>query len=194
MVSVLPHEVRETGQDDEKCRKYLQSVDSESAPGRIVPLVHEMMAEKFNGIVDDYDWTFCQIQYNFMDIEYQAGTRGLQYAAKKGLAVVIMEPLRGGQLTAKIPKSVNELWESAIARRTPADWALQWIWDHAEVSVLLSGMSTMEQVIENLDSADRAEAGTLSKEELTLIDKVREEYRRISPIPCTNCKYWNYQN
>ena len=146
--------------------------------------------EVFKDIVDAYDkWTFCQVQYNYMDIEYQAGTGGIQYATQKGLAVVIMEPLRGGQLTAKIPESVAVLWESAKAHRTPADWALQWIWNHSEVSVLLSGMSTMEQVIENLDSADRAGAGTLSKEELILIDKVREEYRRIAPIACTNCKY-----
>jgi predicted aldo/keto reductase-like oxidoreductase len=144
----------------------------------------------FKDIVDAYDrWTFCQIQYNFMDIEYQAGTKGLQYAANKGLAVVIMEPLRGGQLTAKIPKSVAELWGSAIVRRTPADWALQWIWNHPEVSVLLSGMSTMQQVIENLDNADRSGADILSEEELILIDKVLEEYRRLAPLPCTNCKY-----
>ncbi|UCH23379.1 MAG: aldo/keto reductase [Deltaproteobacteria bacterium] len=146
--------------------------------------------EVFKDIVDAYDrWTFCQIQYNFMDIEYQAGAQGLQYAAHKGLAVVIMEPLRGGQLTHKIPKSVSELWESAPIKRTPADWALQWIWNHAEVSVILSGMSTMQQVIENLDSAERSGAGMLSKEELILIDKVREEYRRLVPVLCTNCKY-----
>jgi predicted aldo/keto reductase-like oxidoreductase len=146
--------------------------------------------EVFKDIVDAYDrWTFCQIQYNFMDIEYQAGTEGLQYAAHKGLAVVIMEPLRGGQLTNKVPKSVAELWQTATARRAPADWALQWIWNHPEVSVILSGMSTMQHVIENLDSADHSAAGILSKEELILIDKVREEYRRLVPVACTNCKY-----
>ena len=146
--------------------------------------------EVFKDIVDAYDrWTFCQIQYNFMDIEYQAGTKGLQYAAHKGLAVVIMEPLRGGQLTNKVPKSVAELWQTATARRTPADWALQWIWNHPEVSVILSGMSTMQHVIENLDSADHSATGILSKEELILIDKVREEYRRLVPVACTNCKY-----
>ena len=144
----------------------------------------------FKDIVNATDrWTFCQIQYNFMDIEYQAGIKGLQYAANKGLAVVVMEPLRGGQLTTKIPKSVAELWESANIRRTPADWALQWIWNHSEVSVTLSGMSTMQHVIENLDSADRSGAGILTDEELILIDKVREEYRRLAPVPCTNCKY-----
>ena len=144
----------------------------------------------FKEIVDAYDnWAFCQIQYNFMDIDYQAGSKGLQYAAGKGLAVVVMEPLRGGQLTNKIPKSVSNLWEGAPVRRTPADWALQWIWNHSEVSVLLSGMSTMQQVTENLESADRSAESLLSDEELILIDKVRDEYRKLVPVPCTNCKY-----
>lgn len=144
----------------------------------------------FKDIVNATDrWTFCQIQYNFIDIEYQAGIKGLQYAADKGLAVVVMEPLRGGQLTTKIPKSVAELWENANIRRTPTDWALQWIWNHSEVSVTLSGMSTMQHVIENIDSADRSGAGILTDDELILIDNVREEYRRLAPVPCTNCKY-----
>jgi predicted aldo/keto reductase-like oxidoreductase len=144
----------------------------------------------FKDIVDAYDnWTFCQIQYNFMDIEYQAGTQGLQYAASKGLAVVIMEPLRGGQLTTKIPNTVAELWKTAPVNRTPADWALQWIWHQPEVSVVLSGMSNLQQVVENLESAERSAEGLLSKEELRLIDNVREEYRRLVPVPCTNCKY-----
>ena len=146
--------------------------------------------EVFKDIVDSYDrWTFCQIQYNFMDIEYQAGAEGLQYAADKGLAVVIMEPLRGGQLTAKVPPSIAELWDSAVVRRTPADWALQWVWNHAEASVLLSGMSTMQHVIENLASGDHSGADILSEAELILIDKVREEFRRLAPVPCTKCKY-----
>lgn len=146
--------------------------------------------EVFKDIVDAYDrWTFCQIQYNFMDIEYQAGAEGLQYAADKGLAVVIMEPLRGGQLTAKVPPSIAELWDSAVVRRTPADWALQWVWNHAEASVLLSGMSTMQHVIENLASGDHSGADILSEAELILIDNVREEFRRLAPVPCTKCKY-----
>ena len=144
----------------------------------------------FKDIVDAYDrWTFCQIQYNFMDVEYQAGIKGLQYAADKGLAVVIMEPLRGGQLTNKIPPSVTELWQSAAVHRTPADWALQWVWNHPQVSVLLSGMSTMQHVIENHDCADRSGAALLTEDELNLVDKIRQEYRRLVPIPCTNCKY-----
>jgi predicted aldo/keto reductase-like oxidoreductase len=146
--------------------------------------------EVFKNIVDAYDrWTFCQIQYNLMDIEYQAGTKGLEYAASKGLAVVVMEPLRGGQLTQKVPQSVEKIWQGSAVQRTPADWALQWVWSRPEVSVVLSGMSTMQQVSQNLASADRSGAGMLSGEELVLVDKVRDEYRRLAPIPCTHCKY-----
>jgi predicted aldo/keto reductase-like oxidoreductase len=143
----------------------------------------------FREIVDAYDWPFCQIQYNYMDTEYQAGTRGLQYAAQKGLAVVIMEPLRGGQITRRPPASVAKLWESAGVRRTPAEWGLQWVWSHPEVSVALSGMSAMQELVGNLESADRSAAGLLTGEELALVSQVREEYRKLSPIPCTGCKY-----
>ncbi len=170
----------------------LNWAESAIADGRIQHLgfsFHDEF-EVFKEIVDAYDkWTFCQIQYNFMDVEYQAGLKGLQYAADKGLAVVIMEPLRGGQLTNKVPPSVADLWQSAATHRTPADWALQWIWNHPQVSVVLSGMSTMQHVLENLAYADRSGAALLSEEELVLVDKIRHEYRRIVPVPCTNCKY-----
>ncbi|MDY6845098.1 MAG: aldo/keto reductase [Thermodesulfobacteriota bacterium] len=146
--------------------------------------------ESFKEIIDDYDkWTFCQIQYNFMDVEYQAGVKGLHYAQEKGLAVVVMEPIRGGQLTKNPPKSVTKLWESALVQRTPADWALQWIWNQPEVSVVLSGMTVMQHVIENIESANRSGNNSLTDQELSLIDKVRDEYRELSPIPCTHCKY-----
>ena len=144
----------------------------------------------FKEIVDAYDrWTFCQIQYNFMDTEYQAGTKGLQYAADKGLAVVVMEPIRGGQLAKSPPESVVQLWESASKKRSPAEWALQWVWNHPEVSTVLSGMTAMEQVIENVETAGRSGPKTLTEEELSLIGQVRDEYRKKSPIPCTRCQY-----
>jgi predicted aldo/keto reductase-like oxidoreductase len=144
----------------------------------------------FKEIVDAYDnWTFCQIQYNYMDVDYQAGERGLKYAADKGLGVVIMEPLRGGQLTKNPPQPVAKLWATAPQQRTPADWGLQWVWNQPEVSVVLSGMSTMQHVIENIASADRSRVGTLTKDELALIDRVRDAYRKLTPIPCTSCRY-----
>ena len=143
----------------------------------------------FKEIVDAYDWTFCQIMYNYMDVEFQAGTEGLRYAASKGLAVVIMEPLRGGSLSQPAPEPVAKLWASATTQRSQAEWALQWLWNQPEVSLCLSGMTTMQHVEENVASAGRSGVGNLSDEELALIDRVREAYRTLSPIPCTDCKY-----
>ena len=143
----------------------------------------------FKEIIDAYDlWTFCQIQYNYMDVENQAGTKGLQYATSKGLAVVVMEPLLGGKLV-KPPEEVQRIWDAAPKQRTPADWALQWLWSQPEVSVILSGMSTMEQVEQNLVSADNSRVGLLTEEELALIPDVRKRYNDLCPIPCTKCRY-----
>jgi predicted aldo/keto reductase-like oxidoreductase len=145
--------------------------------------------DAFKQIVDAYDnWTFAQVQYNYMDIDHQAGRRGVEYAAGKGLAVVVMEPIRGGQL-ARPRGRVAEVWESAAPKRSPAAWALLWVWNHPGVSLVLSGMSTMEQVVENVALADSARPGMLAPEELALIDRAREAYEGLAPIPCTNCKY-----
>jgi len=146
--------------------------------------------DAFKKIVDDYDnWILAQIQYNYMDVEFQAGRRGLEYAANKGLAPVIMEPLRGGRLSAKPPKAIAKLWESASQKHTPADRALQWVWNQPEVAVVLSGMSAMEQVVENVASAEHSGSSTLTADEVKLVDRVREAYLGLKPIPCTNCGY-----
>jgi len=170
----------------------LRWAESAMADGRIGYLgfsFHDDF-EVFKEIVDAYDnWTLCQIQYNYMDVEHQAGTRGLKYAAGKGLAVVIMEPLRGGRLSKEPPAQVAKLWASAPQKRTPAEWALQWVWNHPEPPVVLSGMSAMEHVVENVAIADRSGPGTLTADELGLIDQVREAYRQLSPVPCTSCGY-----
>jgi len=144
--------------------------------------------EVFEEIVSGYDWTFCQIQHNYMDIENQAGTKGLRYAASKGLGVIIMEPLLGGRLVTP-PEPVQELWDTAKRKRTPADWALQWLWSQPEVSVVLSGMSAMQHVQENVASAARSSLGLLTQEELALVAKVRERYSELCPVPCTQCRY-----
>ena len=145
--------------------------------------------EAFQEIIDGCDgWTLCQIQYNYMDIENQAGTRGLRYAASKGLAVVVMEPVRGGRL-ADPPEAVQQIWDGAAKRRSSADWALQWVWNQPEVAVALSGMSTMQQVEENVASAAASGVGSLSAEELALFEQVRAKYEDLCPIPCTRCDY-----
>jgi predicted aldo/keto reductase-like oxidoreductase len=144
--------------------------------------------EVFKEIVDAHDWTFCQIQHNYMDIEFQAGTEGLQYAASKGIAVVIMEPLLGGRLVDPPPR-IQELWDTAAKKRAPADWALQWLWNQPEVSVVLSGMSAMPHVEQNVASADVSGVGALTEEELALYDQVRAKYKELTAIPCTQCAY-----
>jgi predicted aldo/keto reductase-like oxidoreductase len=144
--------------------------------------------EVFQEIIDGYnDWTFCQIQYNYMDTEHQAGTKGLQYAASKGLAVVIMEPLLGGRL-ANPPATVLDVFKG-YGEKTPADWALQWVWNQPEVSLLLSGMSAMRQVEENILSANKSGIGSMRAEELAVIQQAREKYRNMTLIPCTKCGY-----
>ena len=170
----------------------LQAAEKAIADGRIKYLGFSFHddCETFKGIVDDYDnWTFAQIQYNYMDTEYQAGTEGLKYAADKGIAMVIMEPIRGGQLAKKPPEAVAKVWETALSSRTPAEWALQWIWNQPEVSVVLSGMTTMQHVTENLESAHRSGIGYLTEEEVALVEKAVEAYQSVSPVPCTKCQY-----
>jgi hypothetical protein len=146
--------------------------------------------EVFQEIVDATDlWTFCQIQYNYMDVDRQAGTKGLHYAADKGLAVVIMEPLRGGQLTNSVPPSIQAIWDSALVQRTPAAWGLLWLWHQPQVSVVLSGMTMIDHVVENVAVADGSRPGLLSEEELAIVRRVREQYQALCPIPCTGCRY-----
>ena len=145
--------------------------------------------DAFKEIVDGYDgWAMCLIQHNYMDIENQAGTEGLRYAASKGLAVAIMEPLLGGNL-ARPPEDVKRLFADYDPERSPAEWALLWLWNQPEVSVVLSGMSAMEQVEDNLRFADRSGVNTMSEEELQVIDRVREAYGKKAAIACTQCGY-----
>jgi predicted aldo/keto reductase-like oxidoreductase len=143
----------------------------------------------FREIVDAYErWAVCQIQYNYMDIDEQAGTEGLAYAAHRGLPVVVMEPLLGGRL-ADPPEAVRKIWQTAGEKRTPVDWALRWLWNQPEVTVVLSGMGTFEQVEQNIASASSSGVGTLDASALALIDRVRAAYREFRAVPCTQCRY-----
>jgi hypothetical protein len=144
----------------------------------------------FKTIIDGYDnWALCQIQYNYMDEDYQAGVRGLRYAAGRGLAVIVMEPLRGGLLAGSVPEPVKQIWDRAPVQRSSAEWALQWVWNQSEVTVALSGMNSMQQVKENLASAQRSRVGSLTEDELALIARARDAYLALCPIPCTDCRY-----
>ena len=139
--------------------------------------------------MDAHQWVFCQIQYNYLDEEYQAGTEGLQYAAARGLGVVVMEPLRGGNLGVPAPADVQAIWNEAKTRRTPAQWVLRWVWNHPEVTVVLSGMNDETHIRENLEIAGTARAGGLTAEELQLVERAGEVYRRLMKVGCTGCGY-----
>lgn len=168
----------------------LRWADEKMAAGRFDYLgfsFHDEL-DVFKEIVDAYDWTMCQIQYNYMDVEIQAGRKGVEYAANKGLAIVVMEPLRGGKLGQQ-PQPIMQVWDSAPQKRSPAEWALLWVLDQPEISVALSGMSTMEQVVENVAVASRSAPGILTDDELALYDRVRDAYQGLCPIPCTSCAY-----
>jgi uncharacterized protein len=171
----------------------LKWAESKMAQGKIGYLgfsFHDSY-EAFKDIVDDYDnWTMSQIQYNYIDADRQAGTKGLNYAASKGLAVVIMEPLRGGLLAKTPPVEVARVWEQTpVGNRSRVEWALDWVWNNPGVSTVLSGMSTMEQVVQNVEYAERSGVNKMSNTELAFIDRVKGTYHNLIPIPCSNCRY-----
>lgn len=145
--------------------------------------------ETFAPIVDSYDWDFCQIQYNIIDEHFQAGINGIRYAKSKGLNVFVMEPLRGGMLVGKMPKSVASIYEQAQVERSPADWALRWILNHEEVTMLLSGMNFEPHIVENIETASSSFVNSMTEHELEIIDEVRKCYNEILTVKCTVCKY-----
>jgi uncharacterized protein len=170
----------------------LAAMERAKADGRIGHLgfsFHDSL-DCFKTIVDGYDaWEFCQIQYNFLDAEYQAGTAGLEHAAKAGLGVVVMEPLRGGGITRDVPDAVQRIWARAKTQRSPAEWALRWVLNRPEVVTVLSGMNSRAQLTENLACAEAARAGLMTAEELALIGEVATFYHGKTKVPCTTCGY-----
>ena len=144
--------------------------------------------EDFEFILNDWDWDMVQIQYNFMDINNQAGTKGLKLAGSKGIPVVIMEGLLGGRLS-KAPVNVQSLYDAYPVKRSPVEWAFRWLCNHPEVSVVLSGCNEAEQIDENLRIFDTVEPNIMSEEELKLMEDVREAYLSRTRIGCTGCRY-----
>ncbi len=144
--------------------------------------------EVFKEIIDFHNWDIAQIQHNFVDIDYQASTKGLKYAANKGIAVVIMEPIKGGKLANPTPE-VAEILEKASIKRTPVDWALQFLWNKPEVTVVLSGMGSYQMVEENLNSANNSGIDQLSSQENEIIEQIARAFRKVIKIPCTACGY-----
>lgn len=169
----------------------LDLLDRAKADGRIRAAgfsFHDDL-DVFKEIVDAYDWDFCQIQLNIVDVEFQAGLAGLRYAAEKGLGVVIMEPLKGGRLARTPPAEVCAIWDDAAVCRSPVEWALRWIWSLPEVTTVLSGMTTLEQLEENVAVASAIDVGFFSPDDYARVDAVREAYQSKLIADCTACKY-----
>jgi hypothetical protein len=145
--------------------------------------------ELFTEIVDYHDWDFCQIQLNYMDKNHQAGVKGLEYAASKGLGVIIMEPLKGGRITNAIPPTVQAIWDEAETQRTPVEWAFKWVAYKPEVTMMLSGMSNMEQLQQNLETFSKPDFTQLTDAESAIIDRVSAEYNKLIKYSCTGCNY-----
>jgi uncharacterized protein len=169
----------------------LEFLDKLKADGKIINAGFSFHGDKetFKEIVDGYDWDFCLLQFNYLDEENQAGMEGIKYAAEKGMGIIVMEPFRGGNLTRDIPPEVNQIWNKAETKRTPAEWALRWVLNHPEVTCVLSGMNEEEHIKENLRIADEAEPNSLTNDEMELIGQVRDKYRELMKTGCTGCRY-----
>ncbi len=169
----------------------LEFLDKAKRDGRIVNAGFSFHGDKntFKDIIDAYEWEICQIQYNYLDEDNQAGTEGLKYAASRDIGVVVMEPLRGGNLGKKAPPAVRSIWDEAEIKRTPVEWALRWIWNHPEVKVVLSGMNEEAHVEENIRIAGEAHPGSLSDKELELVSRAEKTFRKLMKAGCTGCRY-----
>ena len=146
-------------------------------------------AEDFKRIIDAYDWDFAQVQYNIIDENFQAGISGIQYAAERGIGIIVMEPLRGGELVGRIPKPVKTIYDSAPVKRSAADWGLRWIYNQPEVTLVLSGMNDIAQIEENIKTASDAQPNSLSQVEIDTVTSVRDAYLKIMKVGCTGCGY-----
>ena len=169
----------------------LEFLEEKKASGAIrqIGFSYHGNSDAFCKLVDAYDWDFCQIQYNYMDENSQAGRKGLQYAASKGLPVVIMEPLRGGKLVNRLPKKAQDIFEAYPIKRTPAQWALRWLWDQPEVTCVLSGMNSMEMLQDNVNTASTTEIGELGAGEQEMLSQVVDAINAGMKVGCTGCGY-----
>ncbi len=145
--------------------------------------------DMFCSLVDAYAWDFCQIQYNYMDEHSQAGRRGLHYAHKKGLPVVIMEPLRGGRLVNRLPDTAKQIFNAYKISRTPAQWAFRWLWNQKEITCVLSGMNSLEMVKDNVATASDVRVGEMGEAEETMLQQVVKAINGKMKVGCTGCGY-----
>jgi predicted aldo/keto reductase-like oxidoreductase len=146
-------------------------------------------SELFCRLIDAWDWDFCQIQYNYMDEHTQAGRRGLNYASERGIPVIIMEPLRGGKLVKRLPEDALRIFSDHEPGHSPAQWAFKWLWNQPEVTVVLSGMNSMEMVLDNIHTASTTTVGELGDEDEAMLRRVVQALNAGMKVGCTGCGY-----
>lgn len=161
----------------------------ESGQIRNIGFSYHGNTEHFVELIDAYDWDFCQVQYNYMDEHSQAGRAGVEHAAAKGIPVIIMEPLRGGRLVNQLPKKAEAVMEETKRGWSPAEWGLRWLWKQETVSVILSGMNSMEMLKENIRIANDTKVQPLTAEEKAVYEKVKAAINEKMKVPCTGCGY-----
>ena len=145
--------------------------------------------ESFCKVVDAYDWDFCQIQYNYLDEHAQAGRKGLNHAAAKGIPVIIMEPLRGGKLVNNLPEKAKKLFAEHPKKYSPAEWAFRWLWNQPEVTCVLSGMNSMEMLEENVRVASECQVDEFTEEDNVLLAQIVDAINSKMKVGCTGCGY-----
>lgn len=167
-----------------------QWIARQKAEGRIrqIGFSYHGETEMFLNILNAYDWDFCQIQYNYLDEHTQAGKKGLQAAAKKGIPVIIMEPLRGGKLV-NLPDKAKNVLSCDSKGYTPAELGLRWLWDQPEVTCVLSGMNSEDMINENIRIASEAEPGQLTPEDMKIVEQIKQIIREREKVGCTGCRY-----
>jgi predicted aldo/keto reductase-like oxidoreductase len=170
--------------------KWAEAQMAKGLIGRLGFSFHDSF-DVFKEIIDSYDsWVLAQVLYNYMDEHEQAGRHGVQYAASKGIPIVVMEPLRGGRLAKSPPPApVADVLAKARRKMTNIEWALHWVWNQPEITLALSGMSTMQQVVDNVKTAGRSQPGFYTAADLKVIDRIKKAYKSLSPISCSNCRY-----
>lgn len=165
--------------EEKKAEKKIRNVGFSYHGGKI----------EFEQIIDAHDWDFCMMQYNYFDENNQAGRSGLSYAAQKGIPIMVMEPLRGGMLAGKLPKNARKVWDEAYIKRSPAEWAFTWVFNHPEVLTVLSGMNSIEMIKENIKVASKVEPGMLKEQDFELYKRVSREISSKTHVNCTGCNY-----
>lgn len=169
----------------------LEWIDEKKASGAIrqIGFSYHGNTDKFCDLIDVYDWEFCQIQYNYLDENSQAGRRGMKYASEKGIPVIIMEPLRGGKLVNGLPEDAKKIFDEYEVKSTPAQWAFRWLWDQPEITVVLSGMNSHEMVVENIETASAVEVGKMTDKDFEMLEEVVKAINSKMKVGCTGCGY-----